>query len=109
MQTDLIAVPFKDSVVGGLVCSDFLSPVLNRELAHLHGATVLVNSANPAWFHDSRILYTKTIQVSKVHAVQNRAYYLQASNGSPSFAIDPTGKIIAETAWKETTVLPVDL
>jgi apolipoprotein N-acyltransferase len=107
--TDLVAVPFGNRTVGGLICSDFLSPQLNRALSTRHGANVLINSANPAWFHHSPILYTKTLQVSKTHAVQNRAYYLQASNGAPAFAIDPEGNVIAESAWRQTSVTRVEL
>lgn len=108
-RTELVAVPLGERVVGGLVCSDFLSPQLNRELAVRHGANVLVNSANPAWFHYSPSLYTKTLQVSKVHAVQNRAYYLQASNGAPAFAINPKGELVAESSWRQTSVTRVEI
>lgn len=105
--SDLTTAPLKGHTVGGLICSDFLSPVMYRELAQKHGADILVNSANPAWFHGSKILFDKTVQISKVHAVQSRAYYVQASNGSPSFAIDPQGRVIAMSDWGFVGVLPV--
>lgn len=95
--TELMALPLAGHRVGALVCSDFLSPELNAELALTHGADVIVNSANPGWFHDSKTLYDKTLQISKVHAVRGRSYYLQSSNGAPAFAIDPYGKVIAES------------
>jgi len=97
--TDLTAVPFKGWRLGALICSDFLSPHLYRELATKSHADILLNLANPAWFHHSRLLYWKTVEISKVHAVQNRAYFLQATNGSPSFAIDPSGELMAQTEW----------
>lgn len=107
--TPLTSVPLGSHQVGGIVCSDFLSPGLSRDLARVHGADILVNSANPAWFHDSQTLYDKTIQISKVHAVQGRSYFLQASNGSPSFAIDPYGTLIAESPAVGSGVLSVTL
>lgn len=107
--TPLSSVPLGRHKVGGIVCSDFLSPGLSRDLARIHGADILVNSANPAWFHDSPTLYTKTLQISKVHAVQGRSYFLQASNGSPSFAIDPYGQLIAESPATGSGVMPVTL
>ncbi len=102
------AVYFADRTFAGLVCSDVLSPVLGAEARAL-GADVIVNSANPAWFHDSRTLYEKTLQIAKVQAVAARAYYLYAANGSPSFAIDPQGAVIAETPWGFTGAVRVQL
>lgn len=103
----LVTVPFKGHVLGGLICSDLLSPQLYRFLVREHGATLLINSANPAWFHYSQSLFDKTIQMAKVHAVQNRAYYLQSSNGSPAFAIDPYGTITAMTTGNGTQLIEV--
>lgn len=108
-QTDLATVPFHGYTVGGLVCSDFLSPHMYRALGRDAHATILVNIANTAWFHHSHILYDKTLEISKVHAVQSRAYYLQAANGSPSYAIDPTGTLIAQTPWGMVGLLPVTI
>lgn len=107
-RTELMTVPVGGHHVGALVCSDFLSPELNSELALKYGADVIVNSANPGWFHESKTLYDKTLQISKVHAVRGRSYYLQSSNGAPSFAIDPYGKLIAESPTG-TGLLPVTL
>jgi apolipoprotein N-acyltransferase len=107
--TDLVTVPLGEHRVGGLICSDFLSPILNRDLASVGGADILVNSANPSWFHGSGTLYTKTMQISKVHAVQNRSYYLQASNGDSSFAINPQGVVIAESPRTGSGILTVSL
>ncbi len=103
----LVTVPFKGHVLGGLICSDVLSPQLYRFLVREHGATLLINSANPAWFHHSRALFDKTIQMAKVHAVENRTYYLQSSNGSPAFAVDPYGSVRAMTTGPDTQLLEV--
>jgi apolipoprotein N-acyltransferase len=107
--TGLVTVPLKGHTLGGLICSDVLSPQLYRFLVREHGATVLINSANPAWFHHSQSLFDKTIQMAKVHAVQNRTYYLQSSNGSPAFAIDPYGTIAAMTTGNGTQLIEVVL
>jgi apolipoprotein N-acyltransferase len=108
VRTGVVAVPFRDHIVGALVCSDLLSPQLYRTLAQKQGANILVNLASNSWFHHSRSLFTKSIQMAKVHAVQNRAYVLQAANGSPSFAINPQGVVIAESPWGWTGLLPVN-
>ena len=95
--------------VGGLICSDDLSPILYQQLEKQVGASILVNTANPAWFHNSRTLLYKTIELGKVHAVENNAYYLEAANGAPSFVISPQGDVIAKTPWGGTHVLLVPL
>lgn len=92
---------------GSLLCSDMASPVLYKILTE-KGANVLVNSANQNWFHESRLLYWKNLQIARVHAVQNRAYFIASNNGSPSYAIAPDGAIIAASRW-EPEVLRVSL
>jgi len=106
-QIGMASHPFKGHVLGGLICSDFLSPHLYRKLVVEQDVDLLINIANPAWFHNSRLLHDKTIQISKVHAVQNRAYFLQSSNGAPAFAINDSGRIIAETDWGTSGMLLV--
>lgn len=107
--TEVVAVPFKGWTLGGFICSDFLSPHLYRDVASKYGANVFITSANPAWFHYSPSLHDKTLQIAKVHAVQSRAYFLAASNGAPSFAIDPRGHLIAATPWHFTGALRVNI
>lgn len=106
---ELPVMTYDGHVFGGLICSDFLSPHLYRELHTRGGATVLVNIANPAWFHHSRILFDKTVAIAKVHAVQNNAYYLQSTNGAPAFAVDPRGVVIGMTDWGATSMLSVTI
>ncbi len=107
VQGELPTASFEGHILGGLICSDFLSPHLYRELSVQGHADILINIANPAWFHHSRILFDKTVAIAKVHAVQNRAYYLQSTNGAPAFAINPEGHIIGMSAWGGTSMLEV--
>lgn len=108
-STPLAVVDFKSYRIGGLICSDILSPQLYRELGRDYGANVLVNIANHSWFHHSEILKNKLLQIAKVHAVQNRAYFFQAANGAPSYAIDPRGNIIGISPVRAKGVLFVDI
>ncbi len=85
--------------IGGLLCSDLFSPYLYRSLVREHGAQVLVNLANHFWFHGSRTLYWKMVQMARVHAVWNRRSLLIANNISPSLIIGPRGDTIAESQW----------
>ncbi|MGE5540694.1 MAG: nitrilase-related carbon-nitrogen hydrolase [Bacillota bacterium] len=106
--TDLITVPYLGNIIGGLLCSETVSPYLYHELGK-GGANLLVNLSNPVWFRNSHLLYARMLEFGKLHAVQDSAYYLQASNLAPSFAIDPHGQIIAQSAWATTSVMIVDL
>lgn len=105
----LVAVPFKGTVIGGLVCSDILSPSLYKELSQIEGARVLVNVSNPEWFHGSRAFHDKTLQIARVHAVEARSYFVMASASSPSFVLNPRGAIVATTGWGDRNVLRVVL
>lgn len=105
----LETVKFRRWRIGGLLCSDLLSSRLYRELAVRGQADLLVNLSNPFWFHGSRLLYAKTLQIAKVHAVQNRLPFLLANNTAPSFALDSFGRVIAESGWNQRDVLVLDL
>ncbi len=107
--TELYAQKIKDRVIGGLVCSDMLSPILYRDLVRKHGANILVNVSNPTWFNDSKLLYDRTLQQARVHAVEHRMPFVFANKEAPSFVIGPDGKTIAESAWGDTTPLTITL
>lgn len=103
------AATFHGLTIGGLLCSDILSPSLYQRLAQEHHADVLVNLANQFWFHGSRLLHWKTLQMARVHAVQNRLPFLLANNMAPSFALDARGALLAESGWGERGVLYLDV
>jgi apolipoprotein N-acyltransferase len=100
---------FRGVRVGGLICSDIVSPYLYHKLVREHGAQVLINVASHAWFHGSQVLYWKNLQMARLHAVQNRVPMLVANNTSPSFAVDSLGNLIAATSAKTPGVVYVDL
>ena len=104
-----VAFDFKGIHIGGLLCSDLLSPILYRQLVRDGKADVLVNLSNQFWFHGSHLLHWKTLQMAKVHAVQNRLPFLLANNLAPSFALDSTGRVRAQSAWCGRGVLYIDL
>ena len=107
--SDVTAVTWRGLTIGGLVCSDNQSPILYRTIENRFHAGVLVNVSNTSWFHTSRFLFTKNVQLAKVHAVQNNAYYLSANNMAPAFVVSPRGAIIAQSTWNETGVLNIEI
>lgn len=106
---NLVSGNFNDIEIGALFCSEILSPSLYKELTNVHSADFLVNLSSQLWFHGSRTLYRQIINVAKVRAVENNRYFVQASNFVPSFIIDNTGRIIAESEWNKNSVLYADI
>ncbi len=104
-----MAVSFHGVRVGALLCSDALSPRLYRDLVRREQADVLVNLANHHWFHHSRSLFWKTLQMSRVHAVHNQRPFLVANNYVPSYALDRLGRVIVQSDWGTRDVLFVDV
>lgn len=100
---------FKNITFGSLFCSELLSPSLYASLVGQHGADILVNVSSQSWFHGSRVLYRQTKNVAKVRAVENNRPLIQASNGTPSFVIDRYGRLVAESAWGNSSVLYADI
>ncbi len=90
--------------IGALFCAEILSPSLYAALAE-RGASILINPASQAWFHESPRVFHQTLAAAKVHAVTNRTYFLQASNYAPTFAIAPSGDIVAYAPAGETILL----
>lgn len=103
------SVEYNGLKIGGLLCSESISPRLYRKMVKEQDVNVLVNLARTSWFHNSKMLHNKTVEIAKVHAVQNRSYYLQATNGSPSFVINSNGELVAQTKWSKTSILDIDI
>lgn len=103
------ATAFRGVRYGGLMCSDQLSPGLYRHLAREERADVLFNLSNQFWFHGSRHLHHKSLQMARVHAVRHRRPFLVANNMAPSYVFDRRGRLMAESVWGEPSVLVVDV
>jgi len=96
------------TTMGVLFCNEAMSPVLYASLAR-EGATVFINAASHAWFHDSRLVAGQMRDVSIIRAVESRRWYVQASGVSPSFILDPYGRVIAASSWGEEGVIAADV
>jgi apolipoprotein N-acyltransferase len=92
-------------VVGGLSCYEIFSPTLYRSLVENHGANVLINTSDPTWFHDSPLYFFKTLQMARVHAVQNRTPFIAANKGTTSYIVDGNGHLHSITKWDRADFL----
>ena len=90
--------------LGAHFCEEILSPTLYQQDV-ARGADILVNVASHAWYHDSNAVFERMKRVTKVRAAESRRFVLVASDGSPSFVLDPYGRTVAQSAWGEEGVL----
>jgi apolipoprotein N-acyltransferase len=88
--------------LAGLSCFEIFSPHLYHDLVRDKGASLLINSSDPTWFHISRLYFDKTLQMARVHAVQNRVPIVVANKGAISYALDADGTLLASTPWNTT-------
>jgi len=83
--------------IGSGICSSILSPALNRKLTQ-KGAQVLVIVSSDAPFHGSKSLLSQNLAMSQLRAVENRRYFVQATNAGYSFLLDSKGQIIVKSS-----------
>lgn len=80
---------------GALICYEGIFPDLSRDLAN-HGADLLVNITNDAWFGRSGAP-GQHLQMGVFRAVEERTGLARAANTGISALIQPTGEITART------------
>lgn len=87
--------------VGALVCYDDMLAGHVREAVR-QGATLLLTVANDAWFGDSAALRLHE-SLGLWRAIENRRYFVRATNTGLSSVIDPLGRVtLALPTWIET-------
>lgn len=89
--------------IGASICTEVANPKLIADEVR-HGASLLVNVSNLAWFHDSA-LNQQILAASVMRAVENGRYLLLASNTGISAIIDPSGCVVASSLPSKKGVL----
>lgn len=82
--------------VGVLICYESIFPQRSREYRN-HGASVLLNITNDAWFGRSLAPYQHEAHLA-VRAIENRVGIVRAANTGISEYIDPLGRAHGATA-----------
>jgi len=80
-------------IIGGGICSNILSPNLNRDQTK-KGAQFLVTVSSDAPFHGAKSLLAQNLAMSKLRAAENKRYVVQATNMGYSFLLNPNGEIV---------------
>ena len=88
---------------GILICYEAIFPELSRDLVR-HGANLLVNITNDAWFGRSSAPY-QHLSMTVFRAVENRVPLIRAANTGITAIIDSCGHIRGKTSlFKEATL-----
>jgi apolipoprotein N-acyltransferase len=90
-----VVLPIDGRRVGALICYEGIFPELSRDLVN-HGADLLVNITNDAWFGRSGAP-GQHLQMAVFRAVEERTGMARAANTGISALIQPTGEITART------------
>ncbi|WP_303720419.1 apolipoprotein N-acyltransferase [Malonomonas rubra] len=79
--------------LGVLICYEVIFPELARDYVR-HGAGLLVNLTNDAWFGHSSAPY-QHLAMARFRAIENRIWLARAANTGISAFIAPSGKVTA--------------
>lgn len=88
-----------------LLCSEIASPYFYKNAVKENEVDLLINLSSHAYTGRSPILFSQVINMAKVHAVQNRKPFIQATNAAPSFVVNKYGILVAESARGEESML----
>lgn len=88
--------------LGILICFESIFPDLARIRTH-HGANILVNLTNDAWYGRSSAPYQQ-VPMAVLRAIENRRSLARSANTGISCLIDPLGSVLADTPIFEAKV-----
>ncbi len=86
----------RNALLGMLICYEAIFPELARARV-AHGATVLINISNDAWYGTSSAP-RQHLHLSLIRAVEQGRFMARATNTGYSVFIDPVGRTSGETA-----------
>ena len=98
----------RHGTLGVHFCEEVLSPSLYRKDA-ARGADLLVNIASHNWYHDSRAVFDRMKRAARIRAAETHRYLLVASDTSPSYVLDPSGRTVSQSPWGVETVVRAEV
>jgi apolipoprotein N-acyltransferase len=93
---NLTVIEYDGVKIGGLICSEVISPYLYGGLAR-NGAEILISVASDAIFKGDKLLLKQLLAIAQTRAVENNRYFIQAANQGNSFVIDNQGNVVVKT------------
>jgi apolipoprotein N-acyltransferase len=89
--------------IGMLICYEVIFPYLSRAAVQ-HGAGVLINVTNDAWYGYSSAPY-QHFSMAVFRAIENRRSLVRSANTGISGFIDPVGRVLVQTPiFKEASL-----
>jgi apolipoprotein N-acyltransferase len=82
----------QEAQMGPLICYEDIFPDISRNHAH-HGANLLINMTNDAWYGDSSAL-PQHLSFSPFRAVENHRSLIRATNNGITAVLDPLGRVL---------------
>jgi len=105
---NLTVVEYNGIKLGGLLCSEVVSPYLYKELT-AKGAEVLIGAASDAVFKGDRLLVGQLLAMAKMRAAENNRYFIQAANQGDSYVINNWGKLVVKNEKIGNEVIHADV
>jgi len=100
---DAGVLEMRGMIYGALICYESLFPEEARSRV-LHGAQVLVNVTNDAWYGTTPAAW-QHFQAARMRAVETGRYVLRAANTGITAIIRPDGVVAAARPWWTQTTL----
>lgn len=95
--------------VAVVICYESVFPGEVREFATpdaTHNAQVLVNISNDGWYGETGAPY-QHLQMTRMRAIENHRWILQATNNGVTASIDPLGRVVKKAERNVSTGLLV--
>ena len=100
--TDIRVVPLGGHPANAIICFEAVFPALVRQFVN-EGSQLIINLTNDGWYGITAAPY-QHLMISRVRAVENRRYFLRATNSGISALIEPTGRIQSATGLSREAV-----
>lgn len=85
-----------------IICFEAIFPGLVRRFVNI-GSQLIINLANDGWYGISDAPY-QHLEIARLRAIENRRYFLRATNSGSSAIIEPTGRIQSSTGLMKEAV-----
>lgn len=105
--SEMVGLPIDGATISTAICYEIVYPGLVRR-AVTGGSQLLTTMTNDAWYGYSSAPYQHFLQAS-MRAIEEGRYLARAANTGISGIVDPYGRVLAQSALFDTTVLAGDI
>lgn len=99
---------FGDHPLAVFICYEDLHASFVNKMMRSGRPELLVNMTNDAWFGDTTEPW-EHMALSKLRAVEQRRYFIRATNSGVSGIVDPVGRLVAKTPTFEEARIAEDV